>query len=245
MGERFVVVYEAPADFETATELADRVLVELVGPGDWLEADLLPSVREWVEEAEGGPLTWKRVAELARAAGVRLAGHFDGRPGEPDAKAARRALAYVRLRLGDVAAAVLVRDADHQGERRIGLEQARNGHTGSFPVVIGLAVIERESWVVSGFDPRDEAEEQALADERQNLGFDPREQSHQLTAGKDDTAKRSPKRVLRELCKNDRNRERACWRETPLPTLEGRDRGNGLGAYMHEVRTVLRPIITG
>jgi hypothetical protein len=50
MSQRFAVVHEAEADFQTGTELADRVLVEAV---DWLEEELLPHQREWVS-ADGG-----------------------------------------------------------------------------------------------------------------------------------------------------------------------------------------------
>ena len=38
MSTRFAVVHEAGADFQTATELADRVLVEAI---EWLDEDLL------------------------------------------------------------------------------------------------------------------------------------------------------------------------------------------------------------
>ena len=66
-------------------------------------------------------------------------------------------------------------------------------------IVIGLAITERECWVISGFDPGDDDETQKLEDEKQNLGFDPCERSHDLTACKNDRAKRSPKRVLSVL----------------------------------------------
>ena len=44
MSLQFAVVYEAPADFQTATELADRVLVESI---DWLEEDQIEYQRTW------------------------------------------------------------------------------------------------------------------------------------------------------------------------------------------------------
>jgi hypothetical protein len=40
VSQRLVVVYEAPADFHTATELADRILLDEVA---WLDATLLES----------------------------------------------------------------------------------------------------------------------------------------------------------------------------------------------------------
>ncbi|WP_148590850.1 hypothetical protein [Aquisphaera giovannonii] len=110
-------------------------------------------------------------------------------------------------------------------------------------MVIGLAIVERESWVVSGFDPRNEDETARLEAERQRLGFDPRLRSHELTACKDDRAPRSPKRVLHELCSRDWDRERICWYETRLDALRIRGRENGLAAFLDEVRDHLAVLI--
>ena len=59
---QFAVVYEAPADFQTATELADRVLVESI---DWLEEDHIQHQRAWLSEAHRIPLTWKQIKRSA------------------------------------------------------------------------------------------------------------------------------------------------------------------------------------
>jgi hypothetical protein len=237
---QFAVVHEAPADFQTATELADRVLVESL---DWLEEDQVEYQRTWRREVGGEPLTWKRVKQLALDSGIDAIGFFDGEPAEPDARAARRAILYLRHALPDLAAVLLIRDQDNQPERRAGLEQARREEEGRLPVVVGLAVVERESWVISGFDPRDDVETSRLAAERQKLGLDPRERSHELTACKADNAPRSPKRVLRALCGGDGDRERRCWRETTLGTLRDRGGENGLGAFLDEVRKQLAGLI--
>jgi hypothetical protein len=63
------------------------------------------------------------------------------------------------------------------------------------------------------------------------------------TFPKRDNATRSPKRVLRELCGGDADRERCCWRETLLATLRDRGAENGLGAFLDEVRTLLAVLI--
>src|SRR5262249_51155131 len=107
----------------------------------------------------------------------------------------------------------------------------------------GLAIVERESWVVSGFEPQDEGESARLEVEKQTLAFDPRLRSHELTACKDNQATRSPKRVLRQLAGDDRHRERRCWTEPPLELLRERGAANGLAAYLHEVRHRLAPLI--
>jgi hypothetical protein len=239
---RFAVVHEAEADFQTATELADRALVETFA--SWLDDESVVYQREWVaQEAGGRRLTWKAIRRLAEDAGIEAEGFFDGRPGLADARAARRAILYLRAAFPQLDGIVLIRDQDDQPERRDGLEQARNEHHGQVVIVVGLAVVERECWVISGFDPQGETESARLEQERKKLGFDPRLRSHELTACKNDLATRSPKRVLRELSGDDRDRERRCWRETALPTLRGRGSENGLAAYLEEVRERLAGLI--
>ncbi len=237
---QFAVLHEAPADYQTATELADRVLVESV---DWLEEEQIEYQRTWLRESGAAPLTWKRIKQSALDVGIDAIGYFDGQPAEPDARAARRAILYLKHAFPDLAGVLLIRDQDDQPERRLGLEQARRQENGRLPVVVGLAIVERESWVIAGFDPQADEEESRLAAERQILGFDPRVRSHELTACKDDNAQRSPKRVLRSLCGVDADRERRCWRETLLQTLRERGRENGLRPFLDEVRDELAALI--
>ncbi len=241
MTRRFAVVHEAEADFQTATDLADRVLVETFA--SWLDDESVVYQREWLAREPGGRrLTWKAMRRLAEDAGIEAEGFFDGRPGLADARAARRAILYLRAAVPQLDGIVLIRDQDDQPERRDGLRQARTEHHGQI-VIFGLAVVEREAWVISGFEPQDDEERTRLSAERQTLGFNPCERSHELTACKDDTAKRSPKRILRELTLGDREREAHCWRHTPLPTLKQRGGENGLAAYLAEVRQHLAPLI--
>ncbi len=240
MSRRIAVVYEAAADFRTGTELADRALVEAI---DWLDADLITHQREWIGEIAQERLTWTAIPRLAQVARIRTHGHIDGNPLEIDAGAARRAIAYLKAAFDDLDGIVLLRDQDDQPERRLGLEQARSEHHGTPVILIGLAIVEREAWVLSGFEPRDEAEQSRLDAEQQALGFQPHEQSHQLTACKNNTAPRSPKRVLRQLAGGEHDRERHCWNTTPLALLRERGAENGLAAYLDEVRTRLAPLI--
>ncbi len=63
MNLQFFVVHEANADFVTATELADRVLVEAVA---WVDTELLVFQRTWHQfNPAGEQLTWKRLKHLA------------------------------------------------------------------------------------------------------------------------------------------------------------------------------------
>jgi hypothetical protein len=242
MSQRFAVVHEAEADFRTATELADRVIVDAIN--DWLDADELVNQRTWVAETGSGQrLTWKGIKQLAREAGIRVHGHFDGSPGLPDAAAARRAILFLRESFSDLKAIVLIRDQDDEPERLGGLNQARNQACSGLPIVIGFAVVEREAWVLCGFDAEEDEEMKRLEDEHTNLGFDPCTRSHDLTACKDDTAKRSPKRVLRALTGGDHDRERRCWTHALLATLRQRGAENGLAAYFRDIRERLAPLI--
>src|SRR5436190_19673375 len=94
MSLRFAVVHEDEADFRTATELADRILLEAVD--DWLDADQLVYQRTWLPETPRGErLTWKGIKQSAQDAGIRAHGHFGGEPGYPDAAAARRAILFL------------------------------------------------------------------------------------------------------------------------------------------------------
>ncbi len=240
MSRRFAVVAEAPADHRTATELADRALVEAV---DWLDEEQVAHLREWVIEMSGERLTWTGVRKLAGAVGIEAEGHFDGEAGLFDARAARRALRYLRATVPELEAVVLIRDQDNIADRREGLEQARREDHEELVIVVGLAITEREAWVISGFEPQNEAEQTRLDAERQILGFNPRERSHDLTAGGNNAARRSPKRVLRALTGGDAERERWCWAATPLARLRERGAGNGLAQYLDEVRKLLAPLI--
>jgi hypothetical protein len=240
MSLRFAVVHEAEADFRTATELADRVLIEAI---DWLDEHLIADQREWIGTQPKGRLTWKAIPQLARQAGIRAHGHFDGEPGEPDAAAARRAILYLLETIPNLKAILLIRDQDDQPERRIGLEQACRKNRSEIVIVIGLAIVEREAWVISGFDPENDAETTRLEEERRILGFDPRRQSHELTACKNDQAPRSPKRVLRQLSAGDLDRERACWATTSLDRLRDQGNENGLALYLQEIRERLARLI--
>ena len=243
MSTNFVVIHEAQADFTTATEIADRILLEQI---DWLENGLLATQRCWIEtEPLGSRLTWKSMKNLARKLRIQVRGHFDGEPGLPDAKAARRAIHVVRQLLDNVDAIVLIRDTDDQPDRRRGLEQARTEITSGFPIVIGTAICERESWVISGFVPKNERETERLNSEIRLLGWNPCSRPQDLTACKDDSAPKSPKRVLAALTASDWDRQRECWTDTPLDTLRANGERNGLKDYLDEVRGRLAPLIAG
>lgn len=243
MTKKFFVVSEARADFITATELADRVLLTEVA---WLDDEIIDSQRQWVGEVSPGcHLAWTAIAHRAREVGIRAHGHFNGKPGLPDASAARRAILYILKQFERVDGILLIRDLDDQHERRQGLEQARTADSSKTKIVIGVASCERESWVICGFDPEDDNEKQWLGEEHQKLGNNPCLRSHELTACKSDIALRSPKRVLKHLTGDNWERQRRCWKVTSLQVLKERGVVNGLADYLEEIKVHLAQVLTG
>jgi hypothetical protein len=173
-------------------------------------------------------------------------GYFDGRPGVADAVMARTALSIVRhfVKQGEVIDAVLlVRDMDDQPERAAGLGQVRAEARSwaTFQIVLGCANPMREAWVLCGFEPETDDERACLEGLRQELGFQPHEQPHHLDA-QDEQAKRSAKRVLRLLTRDDREREERCWKQTALDKLRARGVETGLCNYLDEIRQHLVPL---
>lgn len=243
-----LVVCEARADFEIASDLADRVLCEQV---EWIDASLLPALRQWwAAEPQSTFVRWTELDRLAATHGLRLRprSRFSGEPGAADAAAADKALQLASFlgREQPLSAVLLIRDSDNQQERRRGFAQARVPATGAawpFAVVIGLAHPKREAWVLAGFEPQDDAEEARLAELRQDLGHDPCAASERISA-RSKGAKRDIKRVLDHLTGDDVTREPACWQTTSLARLKQRGDANGLADYLAEIEAHVLPILT-
>ncbi len=239
MPVRIAVVCEAAADKRTACTLADRVLGAHRGVSELTELD---AMRQYggLEQCHDF-VAWSKVESLAKHLRSKVHGHMSGQPAEADARMARRVLRLIQLEHADVGAVLLIRDSDGRADRRNGLEQARTLDAWSFAVIIGLAEAKREAWLLAAFEPAGDAEKQVLAELRQELGFDPRMESHALTAKQDD-AKRSAKRVWAKLSPGG---DESCIETTPLDTLHERGRENGLAAYLGDVKFRLGPITVG
>lgn len=249
---RILVMCEARADFQTTTGLIDRVLRER-GP-DWL-AELMESApesqRSW--QPNGKEHLFFDVHKLEKYCDEhevrRYPGRFDGKPGAANARMARKAFwltRRLRQKGEPIAAIVFVVDMDGDGEeRRKGIKQARTADDWSdFKIVIGCADLEREAWVLNGFEPQDEAERELLQEAHKEIGFSPVEKAHELTA-KDDHSAKSAKRVLNKLTQGSWDRQEQCWLQTPLETLEKNGEGSGLTAFLAEVKDTLIPLCTG
>jgi hypothetical protein len=231
---RILVVCEGSSDQRTGCGLADRVLIEA---HDWMDG-ILDTQRSWVGVSDTRRcLLWKHVADEYEAKHLP---HFIkmGRGLKPDAWRAARALVLADL-LG-VQAVCFLRDLNDQPARKVGMEQARK-HISHMLCVIGVANRMQEAWLLNGFLPNGDVEWQLLLSERKKFQFDPTLEPERLSAKKE-TAKKSPKRVVKVLTAEDGKRRAACWEETPLDLLRKRGVGSGLTDYLEEVRLRLAPI---
>lgn len=232
------LVVEAPADGRTTTTIVDRCLLDRI---DWLDAEHLDHLRSWRGIEQGTGFTeWTHAKRLARVNRVTAPGFFNGDPGKEDARAARRALLlFAKFGMPDLV--MFVRDADEKPERKDGLEQARNDTSASDRIVIGVAVPEREAWIIGGFAPRDDHEHSKLAGERQRLGFDPTQQPHELRGN----GKRSAKTALTNLTDNEPEREHRCLVDPPLAELRERGEHTGLAAFIDEIEERVVTVVEG
>ncbi|OJH36470.1 hypothetical protein [Cystobacter ferrugineus] len=253
---KLLVFCESPADLETIQALVERVLREQ-GP-DWVRElldgppEAAQAFLEWMPDGEGRSyFDIHKVSDYALRHKLRVdQGHFAGQPGEAGALMGRTAFRVARefaLRGTELAAVILVWDMDDQGQdRRKGLAQASTEARPlvSFEIVLGCPDPMREAWVLAGFEPETEAEQARLADLRQELGFNPCEEAHRLDA-KDEQAKRNPKRVLKKLTDDERDRAVRCWTEAPLVRLRARGGPSGLAVFLDESARTLIPRLSG
>jgi hypothetical protein len=226
--QTIALIVEAEADARTAKALVDR---RLRAAAEWLLDADLDHYRGWQV------IPWKTVRDLCKEHGVSAPhGRFDGGRA-PDAHAARRVLLLLST-LGRPAAVVLLRDADHQPERRRGLEQGRADHRHGLDadrVAIGVAEPTREAWHLVGFVPATKAEADTLAVERDRLSFDPTRTPHQLRR----SGERDIKLVLERLTGGDKDREQRCLECEERLRDHGRD--CGLTEFLNELDTHVVP----
>ncbi len=243
---RWVVVCEARADRDVATELADRVIAEQL---DWA-GNILDSLRQWCGLEVGSEFTlWKTVKRLAVELGVRVHGKFGrGHQGGGEVEA-RKVLGVIAKEFSEsTSAAILVRDTDGDVARCEGFQRAQRDDRWPCSVVLALPHPELEAWVLNGFEPYSPQEEANLVAERILLGFDPCEQAHDLNPGATNDShgvpiKRSTKRIIDVLTGGDAARKGSCWTETSLDHLRERGASTGLAAYLIEVEKRLVPLV--
>lgn len=103
----------------------------------------------------------------------------------------------------------------------------------------------REAWVLNGFIPSNQEEEQILQDITSQLTFNPCNESHKLRSNswKEPDRIRNPKVVVEKLTGGKMEREQQCWEETSLEYLRKNGVNTGLTDYMDEIEERLIPII--
>lgn len=229
---RLLVAAEDGLAHRLAVHLADRCCQEVEWVGDQID-----HFRTWVAFAGNDCLDLKRVKDLAKGLRIRAWGHFDGHPGAEDALLMRKLFRVVDAQDIGVDVLVVARDVDGR-DRRAGFDQARREFAhATFMVVGALAEPEFEAWLVSAWQPETDAEREALAAQKQRLGFDPVRDSHQLTSTGD--GPRDSKKVLQGLAGGVEPAERR-FRSRSLAELAVAGAGNGIASYLAEVRSRLR-----
>jgi hypothetical protein len=251
----FVVIVESGADARTATKLAERVLKEKF---DWLDDDILQHCFQWNGLEEGTEFScWRDIIKIIDDAKSqikykpsRFIGHSKGVPLKADGAASIKVLNLVRFlqRIRQIKAVIFIRDLDNQPERKEGIKQARSEHINKTPkleIIIGAADPKREAWVLNGFIPSNQQEEQILEEIKNKLSFDPCIESHRLraTSEKEPERIRNVKVVVEQLTGNDMEREKLCWEKTKLKHLRERGVHTGLTDYICEVEERLAAII--
>lgn len=235
------LVVEGSSDARTMPQIVDRVLVAQVP----INAEALDGVRAYRGlDAAKSCVLWRDLERISTQRRVpRRHGHFRGEPGVEDARNAVNALQCFVAENPQPAAVILVRDSDgKKDEREKGLEQARTERNWPFEVLVGIAHLMRENWVIGAFDPQDGDETAALTKLRAELGFNPAHRSELLDAT-NETAKKSPKRVLPLLTNDDHEREADCFREADIEHLRKTGAGNGLAAFVGEIEEKLVPLV--
>lgn len=252
-----IVIVEADADFQIATKLAERVLVENI---QWLEDEQLQYQLKWSGlESNTTYSCWKNMSQIiadlkqySNYRAPRFLGRSKSGSWKADGAAAKKVLNVVRFlrRQRDIQAILLIRDLDNQPERRKGLEQARLDDSDRQPtleIVLGTSDRAREAWVLNGFVPLNEDERLTLKGIKAQLTFDPCEDAHRLRSNSsvEPERLRNPKIVLDQLTEGVYERQRQCWEEPPLTLLSQRGRKTGLTTYLSEVGDRLVPLVRG
>jgi len=248
----FVVIVESSADARTATKLADRVLVEKI---DWLDPEMLQHLFQWSGlEAGTENSCWKNIDDITKRFSekfkfptIRSNGRF-----KSDGQSANKIMTLIRFlqhkQNRDIKAVIFMRDLDNKPQRREHIEQARLEHINRQPklaIIIGTAAQMREAWVLNGFIPSNQDEEQILKEITTQLKFNPCEESHRLRSNSltEPDRLRNPKVVVEKLTGGRMQREQQCWEETSLEYLQKKGVDTGLTAYIKEIEARLIPII--
>lgn len=241
---KWASVAEHETDHKVVRALVDRCTEEAV---PWTH-EQLDQVRVWssgfrwtdANSLNGAAFRWGGTQSRGTTT-VRF-GRFDGNLRDHDAYATWKLL--VTLASASVELVALLRDRDGVDERepsiRAAVQDFRERFGGQIQVCIGIADLELESWVLTGFVAQTDDEQERLRAEVRTLHFDPTCKAELLTQRHDRDPK-SPKRVLDVLVpRSDFVRRERCWTMTPLDVLRAKGANNGLRAFLDEAVAVAR-----
>lgn len=226
------VFCEARADFEAVALLIERV-VAVARPWTVGQFDALC---RWAT-VDGAEFTqWTVLKHAFRSLRAFRQRQIWG-AGDGEQQQAVKALKWLEYRERKPDAIVLVRDAD-KGARLAPYQAAAEGRA---EVIVGVPIVELESWYLNGFEPGDAAESAALAAARRAVGRDPVARAHTLNP-KREHHPASTKRILDALTGGDRDRQRACLERPSLDTLKTRGEASGLAAFIDAVEATIAPL---
>ena len=234
MSYSIAVICEARADYETVVSLVDRLILDHHRGTGWITEESLDDYRTYcgLHPSEAF-INWREIETLFKSHSGRpirsqfMNGYLPSHEDEVDILRARQLLLFHSSKAPD--GMIFLRDTDNEKERKEGLENAGRGvhDLKSVAIVVGVAHTKRECWHIAGFEP-DQTNEQTHLTERErieqlrsgdNLGFDPRSRSEELTA-KHDSDKLSAKRVLKHLTQADPARVKGCLIHLSIDELD-------------------------
>lgn len=243
---RFLAVVEDKRSARVVAELVDRTTLEGTKLA-WLDADTLPTIREWVDEhgarpsdaagAVGDTPPWLNIKQarekwrgLRRPIAKRAEANAAGSWG-PHVSIASRVAVDAGLD-----AVALVIDADAHPSRAAELEASRRVFDApSTALALGTAIPEVEAWLIAGYPDIQSKAAQAL---RASLGFEPWLEPDRLLHGKESASPKNAKRVFDALELKDRTDLL-----TDLTTLRKRGANCGLTTFLDDVKTHIVPVV--
>ena len=249
----FVLVAEGKNDEQVIPCLVNRVLCEK--GEDWVKDnfdDDPERLWKWAAIEQDSLFrftSWAHIDKLGNSYKKKL--RIFHRPGEGYRTAeTRKAIAlYFLLRKENPAdALILSRDLDkhpeiHRKSMEVAREETHNKISQTFPILLATPKSVLEVWMLHGFEPENEHEQNQLKALRQEFGFDPCEHGHHFNS------EQAKAVVIKLISDTDGNknmvRRERCWATTDLKILGTRGENSHLADFFNEIENHLIPLLTG
>lgn len=246
-----VVFAESLSDQRAVCGIADRIFLAH-SPDHWEERESVASqdlarCRAWTGLDDGETFfDLHGYKEKAGRNPRRFARRPDGESGGYDYALVRIAIQLcveASAKRPGICGLLIIRDMDAQaGKRKVSADAAGDVGSGDFTVLFARPDPSKEAWLLHGFLPKNKTEENRLAAMKAELHLDPTTEAHRLRATNEGEP-RNPKRVLRFLVDDDREREDECWERPPLRKLWNRGEHTGLREFCEQVESKLLQMI--